>query len=206
MNEIKQQLESTLTISSEDLRDKFESVLKRQKSESTSEDNSGGKGALTRQQSTDSGGSGGSLRRRRGSAKSEEDSAMMLKKEAEAKDKLIDAEKSETGSVKWDVYKHYLKSIGVGLSIATIILNIIFQGFSIGSNIWLSEWSSDTRVVNDTSLRDMYLGVYGAFGIGQGMLLYYCSIFFMCLFKKFKKIVALMLFEDANKKNFVMWL
>jgi ATP-binding cassette subfamily C (CFTR/MRP) protein 1 len=82
--------------------------------------------------------------------------------------KLIETEKSETGSVKWDVYKHYLKSIGWTLSIATIILNMIFQGFSIGSNIWLSKWSGDENAGNDTSLRDMYLGVYGALGAGQG--------------------------------------
>jgi hypothetical protein len=69
--------------------------------------------------------------------------------------------------VKWDVYKHYLKSIGIVLSLATIFLNMVFQGFSIGSNIWLSKWSSDPEA-NQTNVRDMYLGVYGAFGVGQG--------------------------------------
>jgi ATP-binding cassette subfamily C (CFTR/MRP) protein 1 len=61
-----------------------------------------------------------------------------------------------------------LKSIGWSLSLATVLLNMIFQSFSIGSNIWLSKWSSDQNVQNDTGLRDMYLGVYGAFGAGQG--------------------------------------
>lgn len=74
--------------------------------------------------------------------------------------------------MKWDVYKHYLKSIGVTISIATIILNMIFQGFSIGSNLWLSVWSDDQEIVvngtTNTAKRDMYLGVYGALGIGQG--------------------------------------
>ena len=88
-------------------------------------------------------------------------------------EKLIEAEKSETGGVKWDVYKHYLKSIGFSLTFATLFLNLIFQGFSIGSNLWLSRWSSDSAIVvngtTDTARRDMYLGVYGALGFGQGM-------------------------------------
>lgn len=86
--------------------------------------------------------------------------------------KLIEVEKAETGSVKWDVYKHYLKSIGVFLTCSTLLLNLVFQGFSIGSNIWLTIWSADnTTVVDgvaDTAKRDMYLGVYGALGVGQG--------------------------------------
>lgn len=51
---------------------------------------------------------------------------------------------------------------------ATLILNFVFQAFQIGSNLWLTKWSIDKRVANETALRDMYLGVYGAFGIGQG--------------------------------------
>lgn len=106
--------------------------------------------SATRRLSTDS---KGSLRRRLTEKSSSEQN---LEKKQSAKDnKLIDTEKSETGSVKWDVYKHYLKSIGIILSISTVVLNMIFQGFSIGSNMWLSRWSSDPNAGNDTSLRDM---------------------------------------------------
>lgn len=72
--------------------------------------------------------------------------------------------------VQFAVYKHYIKSVGVFLAVATLVLNFIFQAFQIGSNLWLTKWSNDKRVENDTSLRDMYLGVYGAFGFGQGKL------------------------------------
>jgi hypothetical protein len=79
--------------------------------------------------------------------------------------------------VKWSVYSHYLRSIGLFLSGATIFFNLIFQSFSIGSNVWLSEWSNDGNIyVNETvneGKRDLYLGVYGALGAGQGKL--YCS-------------------------------
>lgn len=131
-------------------------------------------GSLTRQNSEDSaagGGGGGGLRKRStSSTKSSED--LKLVPAVKEKDKLIDTEKSEVGSVKWEVYKHYLKSIGVTLSVVTVLLNIVFQGFSIGSNIWLSRWSTDKAAGTDTGVRDMYLGVYGAFGLGQGIFIY----------------------------------
>jgi ATP-binding cassette subfamily C (CFTR/MRP) protein 1 len=74
--------------------------------------------------------------------------------------------------VKWHVYSHYLRSIGLYLAGATVFFNVVFQAFSIGSNVWLSEWSNDKNIyVNETlneSKRDLYLGVYGALGAGQG--------------------------------------
>lgn len=74
--------------------------------------------------------------------------------------------------MKWEVYLHYLKSIGPLLCITTIILSIIFQGFSISSNIWLSKWSSDNSShvhgAENVSKRNLYLSVYGLLGFGQG--------------------------------------
>lgn len=80
------------------------------------------------------------------------------------------------------MYSHYLKSIGWFLSISTIVMNAIFQSFSIGSSVWLSVWSNDQNQTNgnntlDTAKRDMYLGVYGALGFGQGMFPYCVLIF-----------------------------
>ena len=54
------------------------------------------------------------------------------------------------------------------MTLSTLAFNIMFQGFSIGSNVWLSIWSSNIGNSTDTASRDMYLGVYGALGIGQG--------------------------------------
>ncbi|XP_035914954.1 multidrug resistance-associated protein 1 isoform X7 [Anopheles stephensi] len=154
LDEIKQQLENS--VGGEDLLNQLKRTnSKRSRSESTSE--TGSVKDISRQNSTTD--SNSSLRRRT-SEKVVPDVP---------KTKLIEQEKSETGSVKWEVYKHYLKSIGLTLSVATVILNMIFQGFSIGSNLWLSRWSTDESAENDTSVRDMYLGVYGAFGAGQGL-------------------------------------
>jgi ATP-binding cassette, subfamily C (CFTR/MRP), member 1 len=164
LDEIKAQLE---TVASEELKAKFERAISTTRARSDSQ-SSLEKGDLSRQNSTAS--ESGSLRRRTPDKKHSEspqkDTA--LRKNNEKNQKLIETEKSETGSVKWEVYKHYLKSIGWTLSLATIFLNMIFQSFSIGSNVWLSKWSSDNEAANDTSKRNMYLGVYGLFGIGQG--------------------------------------
>lgn len=78
---------------------------------------------------------------------------------------------------------------------ATLILNFVFQAFQIGSNLWLTKWSNDKNVANDTGLRDMYLGVYGAFGFGQGKSIWFTNrtvmvlIFKVCLKEKKKEIV-----------------
>lgn len=54
-------------------------------------------------------------------------------------------------------------------------MNAIFQGFNIGSNAWLSVWSdSNLTTYNNTvdhAKQNMYLGVYGGLGLGQGMFL-----------------------------------
>lgn len=164
LDEIKAQLEA---VASEELKQKLERAISTTRSRSDSQ--SSQPGELTRQSSTVSETGSGSLRRRTPDKKSSESPMKGDKsKENGTNQKLIETEKSETGSVKWDVYKHYLKSIGWSLAVATVILNMVFQTFSIGSNVWLSEWSSDNTTANDTGKRNMYLGVYAAFGLGQG--------------------------------------
>jgi ATP-binding cassette subfamily C (CFTR/MRP) protein 1 len=77
--------------------------------------------------------------------------------------KLIEAETSETGSVKLSVYKNYIRMIG--LSFVTIIMFsfIASNVAQVLSGLWLSEWSNDALDPNkiyDTNLRDLRLGVY----------------------------------------------
>lgn len=167
LDDIKQQLESTLGDGNNELLGQLERAISR-RSDGNSETGSIG-GSMSRQVSIDGSTTTGDGVRKRKSSKHESEIDVKLEKADEQKDKLIEQEKSEVGSVKWDVYQHYLKSIGVGVAVITIFLNIVFQGFSIGSNVWLSRWAND-KATNDTSVRDMYLGVYAGFGIGQGML------------------------------------
>ncbi|XP_058980634.1 multidrug resistance-associated protein 1 isoform X12 [Musca domestica] len=157
---IKQQLEGTLQ--SDELKNQFRKVITLAKQESLSDSVS--------VRSFESGTS--SLRRRKRMDSQTSVTTVASKKDMEEQGKLIETEKSQTGGVEFAVYKHYIKSVGIFLSMATLILNFVFQAFQIGSNLWLTKWSNDKNVANDTGLRDMYLGVYGAFGFGQGVLSY----------------------------------
>ncbi|KAJ1525343.1 hypothetical protein ONE63_010161 [Megalurothrips usitatus] len=124
---------------------------------------------------------GGSIRRngsvsgrRRSSAGKEEAAAPKAAVLEPVGQKLTEAEEMEMGSVKLRVYGHYIKSIGVWLSTLTIVFNLALQGFSVGSSIWMTEWTDDKRMYNVNSpdfeaTRNMYLGVYGAFGALQAV-------------------------------------
>ena len=82
---------------------------------------------------------------------------------------LIDAEKAETGGVKATVYLYYARSVGFLATIVACLFYIGFQGFQVGSNIWLSAWSGDPMATTDIPTRNKYLGVYGALGFLQSL-------------------------------------
>ncbi|XP_059617041.1 multidrug resistance-associated protein 1 isoform X5 [Phlebotomus argentipes] len=155
-DELKQQLESSVA-GDEELRGKLQRAIS-QRSRSESQSETGSVHDSPSRKNSDASSDTSALRRRTPDKKDGNQ---------KEKEKLIEQEKSETGSVKWEVYKHYLRSIGTLLSLTTIFLNMVFQGFSIGSNVWLARWSTDPNAGNDTGTRDMYLGVYGALGAGQ---------------------------------------
>ncbi|OXA43509.1 multidrug resistance-associated protein 1 [Folsomia candida] len=87
-------------------------------------------------------------------------------------DKLIESEKSETEGVKASVYLDYFRAAGWGITISTFFLYLTFQGFAVGANLWLSEWSAQNATQNgtqDAATRDYYLGVYGGLGVMQAI-------------------------------------
>ena len=53
------------------------------------------------------------------------------------------------------------------ISIVVFLLAFCAEGSVIGSQMWLAKWSSGTNI--SESKRDMYLGIYGAIGTGQGL-------------------------------------
>ncbi|KAG1691083.1 Multidrug resistance-associated protein 1 [Nymphon striatum] len=88
---------------------------------------------------------------------------------------LIDVEEVDTGGVSWSVYKAYAKTIGFTLS-SVFVLAVLFAETSFaGSNLWLSEWSTDPLPINgtiDAQLRDLRLGVYAALGFSEAMFVF----------------------------------
>nr|XP_036672391.1 multidrug resistance-associated protein 1 isoform X20 [Drosophila suzukii] len=169
LNQIKRQISSTADVP--ELLGSVEKAIKLARTESLSD-------SISVTSADSLMGGGGSLRRRTKRQNSHDSvaSAASLKKKQEVEGKLIETEKSQTGGVEFAVYKHYIKSVGIFLSVATLVLNFVFQAFQIGSNLWLTKWANDQNVGNDTSLRDMYLGVYGGFGFGQVATNFFSSL------------------------------
>ncbi len=80
---------------------------------------------------------------------------------------LIEEEKAAVGGVKWAVYFYYAKSVGLYMTIGSILLYAGFTGFQVGSSIWLSTWSTDPMASTDIPTRNKYLSVYGVLGLLQ---------------------------------------
>lgn len=74
--------------------------------------------------------------------------------------------------VQLSVYGYYIRAIGIMSTCMTVVFYILSQACTVGSNVWLTAWSSESALQNETgqdpAVRDKYLGVYGALGIGQG--------------------------------------
>uniref|UniRef100_A0A4W2E1B2 Multidrug resistance-associated protein 1 n=1 Tax=Bos indicus x Bos taurus TaxID=30522 RepID=A0A4W2E1B2_BOBOX len=108
--------------------------------------------------------------------------ANILKEEEEPVrgQKLIKKEFVQTGKVKFSIYLKYLQAIG-WCSIVFILLGfVIYYVAFIGSNLWLSAWTSDSKIYNGTnypsSQRDLRVGVYGALGVAQGLFVFIANI------------------------------
>lgn len=143
----------------EGIDDSLMKMLSRSISRSTNDSSVGRYEKLSRQSSTNS----------EASARSVLSKANQRFIPNQVKDTLIDEEEMQVGSVKSEVYKHYVKNVGMKWILLMLGANVLFQSVTIGSNMWLSRWSSDSNAGNDTQLRDMYLGVYGAFGLFIGV-------------------------------------
>ncbi|XP_047183532.1 ATP-binding cassette sub-family C member 3 isoform X3 [Scophthalmus maximus] len=85
--------------------------------------------------------------------------------------KLIQTENTETGRVKTKVYLEYAKAVGPLLSVFICFLYGCQNAASIGSNIWLSEWTNDAARNATKENLNMRVGVYAALGTAQGVLL-----------------------------------
>ncbi|XP_041671461.1 ATP-binding cassette sub-family C member 3 isoform X1 [Cheilinus undulatus] len=98
-------------------------------------------------------------------------SELQEKKKPHDAEKLIQAEKTETGRVKAKVYLEYAKAVGPLLSVFICFLYCCQSAAAIGANVWLSEWTNDASTNQTQENVQMRVGVYAALGIAQGVLL-----------------------------------
>ncbi|CAH3177882.1 unnamed protein product [Porites lobata] len=78
-------------------------------------------------------------------------------------------ERSQAGTVKTSVIVAYISSLGVLCFILVLVCGIGAESSLIASRIWLAKWSSTN--VTTPQQRDTFLGVYGALGVGQLLLI-----------------------------------
>jgi hypothetical protein len=75
--------------------------------------------------------------------------------------------------VKFSIYLKYLQAVGWWSLLFIVIFYVLNYVAFIGTNLWLSAWTSDSEKQNGTdnspSQRDMRIGVFGALGIAQGI-------------------------------------
>ncbi|CAK8671759.1 unnamed protein product [Clavelina lepadiformis] len=84
----------------------------------------------------------------------------------QAENKLITTETAETGNIKASVFTSYMRSIGFFSSFVIIASYMLSNAASIGSSIWLADWTNDAKdpakAQNSTSFRLAIYGVIGA--------------------------------------------
>ncbi|XP_035257042.1 canalicular multispecific organic anion transporter 1 [Anguilla anguilla] len=89
---------------------------------------------------------------------------------------LIEKEAMETGQVKFSMYLQYLRAMGWWYCTMVFVVYFLQNIAFIGQNLWLSDWTRDSVVYyNQTysaSVRDMRVGVFGALGVSQGILVF----------------------------------
>ncbi|XP_025097264.1 multidrug resistance-associated protein 1-like [Pomacea canaliculata] len=102
----------------------------------------------------------------------------LKEKEEEAPDKsrLVTEEEVESGRVNWGVYIDLARAMGLKYASIMLLFFTIYNAASLGSNLWLSEWTDDTELANASlpadsdrrrQLNDFYLGLYAGLGIAQ---------------------------------------
>ncbi|KAF8788578.1 Multidrug resistance-associated protein 1 like protein [Argiope bruennichi] len=88
------------------------------------------------------------------------------------KAQFIETEKMETGRVKASIFWTYFRYATLHLTFLFMLGFAAFKCFEIGSNVWLSQWSSDKPLLDGSQnvpLRNMRMGIYGLLGFGQGL-------------------------------------
>ncbi|KFP80701.1 Canalicular multispecific organic anion transporter 2, partial [Apaloderma vittatum] len=85
-------------------------------------------------------------------------------------EKLIQAETTETGTVKLTVFWQYMKAVGPVISLVVCLLYCCQNAAAIGANVWLSDWTNEA-VINGTQQNTaMRIGVYAALGLLQALI------------------------------------
>ncbi|XP_071620330.1 ATP-binding cassette sub-family C member 3 isoform X2 [Heliangelus exortis] len=90
-------------------------------------------------------------------------------------EKLIQAETTETGTVKLSVFWQYVKAVSPVISLVICFLYCCQNAVAIGANVWLSDWTNEPVINGTQHNTTMRIGVYAALGLLQGLIVLICS-------------------------------
>ncbi|KAF1319121.1 Abc transporter c family member 5, partial [Globisporangium splendens] len=85
--------------------------------------------------------------------------------------KLVEDEEREEGRVAKSVFLQYFQAIG-GLNVCLflIIVQVLWQGFQIGSDLWLSHWTGQTLGVYNEAETEHNMTIYTLLGAGSALM------------------------------------
>lgn len=73
------------------------------------------------------------------------------------------------------MFVFYAKAITYIITFTVVFFAFLVECVLIYSRIWLAQWSSKTNITS--AERDLFIGVYGALGIGQGFCVLISALF-----------------------------
>ncbi|BGP53294.1 hypothetical protein JCM8202v2_000853 [Rhodotorula sphaerocarpa] len=81
-------------------------------------------------------------------------------------------ERREQGSVKWSVYKEYIKANGYIGAILYLLTIVAQQGLQIATNVWLKNWSQHNSDTGENGDVRYYLAIYALLGVGASIVFF----------------------------------
>ncbi|XP_059195026.1 multidrug resistance-associated protein 1-like, partial [Centropristis striata] len=92
--------------------------------------------------------------------------------DAEDAGKLTEADQAHTGRVKLQMYREYLRTVGLTFITTIVFLCSFQQAASLAYSYWLSLWADDPPVNGTQADHRLKLGVFAALGCTQGMAMF----------------------------------
>ncbi|XP_012941583.2 canalicular multispecific organic anion transporter 2 [Aplysia californica] len=105
-----------------------------------------------------------------GSARGKSENKSQTASTSQGQDRLIEEETSETGKIRGAVLMAVIRAFGVVSAALVPLCLVAYQGLNVGTGIWLSQWTDDPFLRNESnshmhtyrSKTYFYLGVYSA--------------------------------------------
>ncbi|CAH0389150.1 unnamed protein product [Bemisia tabaci] len=102
-----------------------------------------------------------------------EEGSNFVEQDDDRRNKIIDEEIAMTGNIKWSVFSHYMRAMGWLFVFLAFAFTLLFQVCAVGSNLWLSIWTSRNNTLPDGSQdpeeRNWFLEVYAILGLSAGL-------------------------------------